>query len=325
MSILYPLKFQPILKDKIWGGKKIAQLQISNETSEKTGEAWILSGVENEETTVVNGFLADNTINELIEIYMAELVGEKNFETFGNVFPLLYKIIDANEDLSIQVHPNDEVAQKHGNSNGKSEMWYILQAEQNAEIILGFNRDMNPSEFLKNVEKQTVLDILSRQKVQVGDAYYIPSGCIHAIRKGILLAEIQQTSDLTYRIWDWNRVDENGKSRELHLEHALDAIDYNARNDGGIRSQSAVNGTAPLIKNPYFYTNEIVLTQGIEKDYTDLDSFVTLLCVKGQGTLIANHTEIEIKTGELVLIPASINTVRIFPRNSIRLLETYIL
>jgi mannose-6-phosphate isomerase len=324
MSALYPLKFQPILKDKIWGGKKIAQLQISGEATEKTGEAWILSGVENDETLVVNGFLAENTISELLEIYMAELVGEKNFETFGYEFPLLYKVIDANDDLSVQVHPNNELALERHDCYGKSEMWYIMDAEKEAEIILGFNQNTTQSNFLKSLENKTFLDILAKQKVRVGDAYYIPSGCIHAIRKGVLLAEIQQTSDITYRIWDWDRVDENGTCRELHVNEALEAINYNARNDGAMRSQGIINGTSSLIKTPYFHTNEIALTQGVEKNYSDLDSFVTLFCVKGKGTITANNISIEIKTGELVLIPATINTVQIFPTNSMRLLETYV-
>jgi len=325
MSALYPLKFTPILKDKIWGGSKIAKMQISDNATENTGEAWILSGVENDETPVSNGFLAENTINELVEIYMEDLVGEKIFETFGSEFPLLYKVIDANDDLSIQVHPNDELALKRHDCNGKSEMWYIMDAEKDAEIILGFNQDINQPKFLKNLENNTLLDILAQQKVQSGDAYYIPSGCIHAIRKGVLLAEIQQTSDITYRIWDWNRKDENGNSRELHVEEALEAINYNARNDGATRSQGIINGTSSLIKTPYFHTNEIILTQGVEKNYADLDSFVTLFCVKGQGTIVANDVSVEIKTGELVLIPANIDIARIFPTNSMRILETYIL
>ncbi|MCL2414840.1 MAG: class I mannose-6-phosphate isomerase [Bacteroidales bacterium] len=325
MSALYPLKFTPILKDKIWGGSKIAKMQISDDATENTGEAWILSGVENDETPVANGFLAENTVNELIEVYMEELVGEKNFEAFGNEFPLLYKVIDADDDLSIQVHPNDKLALKRHDCNGKSEMWYVMDAEKDAEIILGFNQDMNQPKFLKNLENNTILDILAQQKVQSGDAYYIPSGCIHAIRKGVLLAEIQQTSDITYRVWDWNRVDENGNSRELHVEEAFEAIDYNARNGGATRSQGIINGTSSLIKTPYFHTNEIILTQGVEKNYTDLDSFVTLFCVKGQGTIVANDVSVEIKTGELVLIPANIDIVRIFPTNSMRILETYIL
>ncbi|MCL2413130.1 MAG: mannose-6-phosphate isomerase, partial [Bacteroidales bacterium] len=171
----------------------------------------------------------------------------------------------------------------------------------------------------------TILDILAPQNVQSGDAYYIPSGCIHAIRKGVLLAEIQQTSDITYRLWDWNRKDENGNSRELHVEEAFEAIDYNARNDGATRSQGIINGTSALMKTPYFHTNEIILTQGIEKNYAEIDSFITLFCVKGQGTIVANEVSVEIKTGELVLIPANIDTVRIFPTNSMRILETYIL
>ena len=325
MSTLYPLKFVPVLKDKIWGGKKIAQLQISNDATETTGEAWVLSGVEDEETLVANGFLAENSINELIEIYMAELVGEKNFETFGCEFPLLYKVIDAHDDLSVQVHPNDELALERHDCSGKSEMWYIMDADKDAELILGFNQDMNPAKFLETLKGNGLLDVLARQKIRVGDAYYIPSGCIHAIRKGTLLAEIQQTSDITYRVWDWNRVDENGDSRELHLDDALMAIDYDARNDGATRSQGIINGTSSLIKSPYFHTNEIILTQGVEKNYTDLDSFVTLFCVKGQGTVVANNVSVEITSGEVVLIPASINTIRIFPTNSLRLLETYVI
>jgi len=325
MSTLYPLKFSPILKDKIWGGSKIAKLQISDDATKKTGEAWVLSGVENNETTVVNGFLSENTVNELIEIYMAELVGEKNFETFGYEFPLLYKVIDANDDLSVQVHPNNELALERHNCNGKSEMWYIIDAEKNAEIIVGFNQEMSQPKFLKSLENQEISNVLSRQNVRSGDAYYIPSGCIHALCKGVLIAEIQQTSDITYRIWDWNRVDENGNPRELHVEEALEAIDYNARNDGATRSQGIINGTSSLIKTPYFHTNEIALTQGVEKNYADLDSFVTLFCVKGQGTIIANDVSVEIKTGEVILIPASMDKVRIFPTNSIRILETYIL
>jgi mannose-6-phosphate isomerase len=325
MSQLYPLKFTPILKDKIWGGKKIAELQISDNATEKTGEAWVLSGVENDETFVANGFLAENTISELIEIYMAELVGEKNFETFGNEFPLLYKVIDASDDLSVQVHPNDDLALERHNCNGKSEMWYIMDVEKDAEIILGFNQDMNQQKFLKNLENNTLLDVLAQQKVRQGDAYYIPSGCIHSIRKGVLIAEIQQTSDITYRVWDWNRTDENGNSRELHINEALEVINYNAQNDGETRSQSIINGTSSLIKNPYFHTNEIILTQGVEKNYSDLDSFVTLFCVKGQGKIVANNVEVEIKSGEVILIPATIDTVQIYPSNSMRLLETYIL
>ncbi len=325
MSVLYPLKFRPILKDKIWGGHQIANLHIAENASENTGEAWVLSGVKGNETLVANGFLKDNTVNELLEIYMEELVGEKNFETYGNEFPLLYKLIDANDDLSVQVHPNDELAEKRHNCYGKSEMWYVINHEKDAEIILGFNQETNRAKFLESLENKELLNILSRQPVHDGDAYYIPAGCIHAIRKGLLLAEIQQTSDITYRVWDWDRVDENGESRELHLEESLDAIDYNARNDGATRAQSIINGTSSLIKTPYFHTNEIILTQAVEKNYAEMDSFVTLFCVKGQCTIEANNISTEIKTGELVLIPASIDTVRIYPAGSTRLLETYVL
>jgi mannose-6-phosphate isomerase len=184
---------------------------------------------------------------------------------------------------------------------------------------------MNQQKFLKALKNNDFLDILAEQNVRIGDAYYIPSGCIHSIRKGVLLAEIQQTSDITYRVWDWNRTDENGVSRELHVEEALAALDYNARNDGATRSQGVINGTSSLVKTPHFHTNEIALTQGVEKNYTDLDSFVTLLCIKGQGTVVANNMEVEIKTGELIFIPANIKTVQILPTNSIRILETYIL
>lgn len=324
MQSLYPFKFSPILKDKIWGGGRISSLQISEHFSEKAGEAWLLSGVDGEETLVSNGFLADNTVNELIEVYMEEIVGEKNFQTFGNEFPLLYKLIDANDDLSIQVHPDDRLALERHGCHGKSEMWYILEHEKDAEIVLGFNQDMDRSKFLEALEKRMLLDRMSRQPVRTGDAYYIPAGCVHAIRKGVFLAEIQQTSDITYRIWDWNRVDAQGNGRELHLAEALDAINYNARNDGATRAQSIINGTSSLIKTPYFYTNEIILTQAVEKNYSDLESFVTLFCVKGQGTLVANQISVTIKSGEVVLIPACIQSVQFFPINSMRILETYI-
>ncbi|MDR2907174.1 MAG: class I mannose-6-phosphate isomerase [Bacteroidales bacterium] len=325
MLQLYPLKFVPILKDKLWGGSKMAQLHIADDATDETGEAWILSGVDGDETVVANGFLADNTINELIEIYMEELVGEKNFELFETEFPLLYKLIDANADLSIQVHPDDDMALERHGCKGKSEMWYVMDASKDAEIILGFNQEMTQPKFLEHLDTKTLPDIMARQPVHVGDTYYIPAGTIHAIRKGVFLAEIQQTSDITYRVWDWDRLDENGQSRELHLDEALGAINYQARNDGATRAQALVNGTSSLVKSPYFHTNEIILTQAIEKNYADLDAFVTLFCVKGQGTIVANGESVDIKTGELVLIPANMNIVQIFPTNSIRLLETYIL
>lgn len=325
MNFLYPLKFKPIFKEKIWGGNKIQTLlgkdflPLSN-----CGESWEISGVEGEQSVVNAGNLEENELNELIEVYMGDLVGDAIYEKHGLEFPLLIKFIDSTDWLSIQVHPNDELAKSRHDGNGKSEMWYVLHAEPNAEIIVGFNREMNKETYLKHLKNKTLRDILNVEKVKTGDVFYIPAGRIHAIGPGICLAEIQQTSDFTYRIYDWNRVAENGKSRELHTDLALDAIDFTHYMQFKTTYLLEKNKVVNLVKCPYFTTNLVHLDLSIMLDYTDIDSFVIYICLAGSMSIVSSTSPVALAKGECVLLPASINKVTIVPEKESKFLEVYI-
>lgn len=325
---LYPLKFKPVLKDKIWGGSKIKSvLGIDFAPLPNCGEAWVLSGVDDNQTGIVNGFLAGNELNELVEIYMGDLVGDAVYERFGDEFPILVKFIDAADYLSIQVHPDDELAAQRDIGSGKTEMWYIIAADKDSELITGFNRQVNEATYLKHLEGKTLREILNVEKVEKGDVFYIPAGRVHAIGPGIFLAEIQQTSDATYRIYDWDRVDSQGKSRELHTEEALGAIDYKVCDDYKANYESKNNGTANLVTCPYFTTNIIQLDRAIAKDYSELDSFVIYVCVEGSITIVHNgetESQVSISQGEALLIPAVIERVDIVPSMASKILEVYI-
>jgi len=325
---LYPLKFKPVLKDKIWGGNKVKSvLGIDFSPLPNCGEVWVMSGVEENQTGIVNGFLAGNELNELVEIYMGDLVGDAVYERFGNEFPILVKFIDAADYLSIQVHPDDELAAKRGIGYGKSEMWYIIAADPGSELINGFNRKVDKDTYLKHLENKSLRNILNVEKVSKGDVFYIPAGRVHALGPGTFLAEIQQTSDTTYRIYDWDRVDKEGKTRELHVEEALDAIDFNVYDDYKSKYEAKENGTANLVTSPFFTTNLIKLDTALAKDYSELDSFVIYVCVKGSVTVVhGGETELKvnISQGEALLIPASIDRVDIVPSVSAEILEVYI-
>lgn len=325
---LYPLKFKPVLKDKIWGGSKIKdQLKIDFAPLPNCGEAWVLSGVEDNPTLVVNGFLEGNELNELVEIYMGDLVGDEIFNRFGNEFPILVKFIDAADWLSIQVHPDDELAAKRGLGNGKSEMWYIMDADNDAELITGFKRDSSPSEYVKFLEEKRLTEILNRESVKKGDVFYMPAGRVHALGPGIMLAEIQQTSDTTYRIYDWDRVDDKGNSRELHIDEALEAIDFEAHDDYKAKYKEVKNASSNMVTSPYFNTSIIVLDKAIAKDYAELDSFVIYVCVEGKLTIVHDGSEekqVTLKKGEAVLIPAIINRVDLIPSEESKILEVFI-
>jgi len=322
------MKFNPVLKDKIWGGNKIKSvLGIDFSPLPNCGEVWVLSGVDENQTGIVNGFLAGNELNELVEIYMGDLVGDAVYERFGNEFPILVKFIDAADYLSIQVHPDDELAAKRGIGYGKSEMWYIIAADPGSELINGFSRKVDKDTYLKHLENKSLRDILNVEKVSKGDVFYIPAGRVHALGPGTFLAEIQQTSDTTYRIYDWDRVDKEGKTRELHVEEALDAIDFNVYDDYKSKYEAKENGTANLVTSPFFTTNLIKLDTALAKDYSELDSFVIYVCVKGSVTVVHDgETELEVKIsqGEALLIPASIDRVDIIPSVSAEILEVYI-
>jgi len=325
MTSLYPLKFKPILKERVWGGNRLSG-EYGKKAGEKgkIGESWELSGVQGDISLVANGFLEGNNLEEIIEVYMGDLVGEEIYENFGQEFPLLIKLIDANEDLSIQVHPPDDMARERHHAYGKTEMWYILEANNNAKIYTGFNREMTKEKYVKSLEEGDIAQILNIEKPQPGDVFFIPAGRIHGIGKGVMLAEIQQTSDITYRIWDWKRNGLDGNPRELHTELAVDAIDYNSYDSYKTRVEPRLNGTVNLIDCKYFTTNLIELDQPITKDYSLIDSFVIYICVQGNAKLDWDNKSMNLEKGETVLLPALMETIGIKPLTSARILEVFI-
>ena len=326
MNELYPLKFQPVFKDKIWGGQKIKTvLGMDFGKLPNCGEAWVVSGVEGNPTLVKNGFLAGNELNELVSVYMGDLVGDDVYEKHGDEFPLLIKFIDANDWLSVQVHPDDELAEKRGMPNGKTEMWYILESDKDAELISGFNQPMTRENYLKYFEEKRLKEILNFEKVKKGDVFFIPAGRVHALGPGILLAEIQQTSDTTYRIYDWDRIDAGGMKRELHTREALDAIDFEMADQYKTRYKAKKNKTATLISCPQFTTNLLDYDQEMSKDYEELDSFVIYLGIEGTTFLTWEDGEMELQTGEAVVVPNVIKRIQLKPLAHAKLLEIFLL
>jgi mannose-6-phosphate isomerase len=325
MNELYPLKFKPIFKEKIWGGNRIrTSLGLDFSPLANCGEVWVISGVPGSETKVSNGFLKGNKLNELVEVFMDDLLGETSFVKNQVEFPILVKFIDSHDWLSVQVHPDDKLAAKRHLGNGKSEMWYVLEADQDAELISGFSRQVDQKTYLKYLHENRLKEILNTEKVNKDDVYYIPSGRVHALGPGILLAEIQQTSDTTYRIYDWDRVDEQGKSRELHVESALEAIDFKVYDSYRTTWKPKENQTSNLIDCPYFVTNLLDLNQPVEKDYTALDSFVIYIIIKGSATIQWDSSEEKMKPGETLLIPAVMGRIRINASPECKILEVYV-
>jgi mannose-6-phosphate isomerase len=326
MNKLYPLKFKPVFDDRVWGGDKIrTRMGLEFAPLERCAEAWVLSGVEGRQTIVSNGFLEGNELNEVVEVYMDDLVGGKVFETSGDIFPLLIKFIDARDWLSIQVHPDDELARKRNQLNGKTEMWYVIDADKDAQLISGFNRKVTQKQYLDHLRDKTLPEIMNFEKVASGDVFFIPAGRIHALGPGILLAEIQQTSDATYRIYDWDRVDAEGKGRELHTDLALAAIDYNIYPEYKTLYKPRPDQTVNLADSPYFTTNLLDLAQPLRKNYEELDSFVLYICLEGGMMLGYGEKEkIPVIKGEVVLIPAVLTQVEIFPDKKVKFLEVFI-
>ena len=322
---LYPLKFKPVFDDRIWGGEKIkTHLGLDFLPLTRCAEAWVLSGYEGKQTVVSNGFLAGNEINELIEIYMDDLVGEKVFEKNGEIFPLLIKFIDSRDWLSIQVHPDDELARKRNMSNGKTEMWYVLDAERDAQLIAGFKGKVTQKQYLDHLKNNTLPEIMNFEKVNPGDVFYMPAGLVHALGPGVLLTEIQQTSDATYRLFDWNRKDASGKERELHTDQALAAISFEPH-QSKIHYTSKPDETANLVESPYFTTNLIELAQPLRKNYEEVDSFVVYICLEGGMRIKCGDELTNIVKGEVVLIPAIINVVEVYPVNWVKFIEVFIM
>ncbi len=325
MNTLYPLKFKPIFKDKIWGGEKIkTELGMDYGDLPNCGEVWVISGVEGNQTVVENGFLKDNELNELVEVYMGDLIGEKNFDKFGNEFPLLIKFIDANDWLSIQVHPDDALAAKRNIGQGKTEMWFTLGADKSTQLISGFNKEMDKETYLKNLNNGTIKDILNYEDVKKGDVFFIPAGRVHALGPGMLLAEIQQTSDTTYRIFDWDRTDDKGNTRDLHTEEALDSIDFKKHNSYRTKYNSEINQTNEIVKCDKFTTNLVNFDKPTSKDIENLDSFIIYIGVEGSTILVWADGEIKINVGEAVIVPALLSQINLVPKTTSKLLEVYL-
>ena len=306
------MKFLPLYKNKVWGGNRIKEMGFDYAPLPNCGELWTLSGVSGNESVIANGFLAENTLSDALDLYMGELIGERNYQRFGNEFPVLIKIIDADDKLSIQVHPDDELARQRGMENGKTEMWYIMQADSDSEIVDGFETRVTAEEYRKFLALGRLESILHVEHPQQGDVFFIPAGRVHALGKGLLLAEIQQTSDTTYRIYDYNRPDADGKLRELHTAEALAAIDFSELRDGKTHYSYRENATVRLAECPYFTTNLIPLSKPIRKDFSTLDSFVVYLCTEGIAAVKAMDSIVPIHAGECVLVPAVADKVELF-------------
>ncbi len=323
--MLYPLKFHPIYKEKIWGGNRLHTYLGKEIPSDQTGESWEISTVPGNISVVKNGELQENDLLELIEVYMGDLVGDAVYEKFGNEFPLLIKYIDADDVLSVQVHPGDELAKERHESFGKSEMWYIIDHEPSAYIINGFEHDTDKKQYQFNLAAGTIEQLLKQIPVAPGDAFYIPAGRIHAIGAGILLAEIQQTSDITYRVYDFNRTDDKGQMRELHTDLALDALDFFAPKNIKSEYKNIANQAQQVVKSPYFQTNNLIVNKPLGKDFNHIDSFVIYMCLRGEVVFSAEDFEdVSMRKGDTILMPAIMKSFQITPKTEAHLLEVFI-
>ena len=315
-------KFEPLLKQTLWGGDKIIPFKHLNTQMERVGESWEISGVKDNETIVANGPDKGKSLNQLVSEQKAKLVGEENYQRFGDEFPLLVKFIDASQDLSIQVHPNDETAHRLGKPHGKTEMWYTLESAPGAHLYNGLKKKITPEEYEQMVANDTIVDALARYEIKEGDVFYIPAGRIHAIGSGCFVTEIQETSDVTFRIYDYKRKDKDGNYRELHTKEAAQSIDYTVLPNYRAGYEPILNEGVQLIECPYFTTAVYDLTEPMTLDYSELDSFVILIAVKGEGTIKANGEEMTFKMGDTILLPATTNEVKI--EGEVKFLETYV-
>ncbi|MBR2231520.1 MAG: class I mannose-6-phosphate isomerase [Prevotella sp.] len=320
---MQPIKFQPLLKQTLWGGDKIVTFKHLDSQLENVGESWEISGVKDNETIVKEGPLKGKSLNEVVAELKDRLVGKENYQRFGDEFPLLIKFIDARQDLSIQVHPNDEIAHKQGKPHGKTEMWYLMESEPGAKLYCGLKKQITPDQYKEMVDNDTICDALAQYEVKEGDCFFLPAGRIHAIGPGCFLAEIQQTSDVTYRIYDYKRKDKNGNYRELHTKLAAESINYQVENDYRTHYVGRLNKGVSLVQCPYFCTAVYDLNEPMTLDYSELDSFVILIGLKGEGKIIDNEgNEVSIMAGDTLLIPATTETLSV--SGTVKFLETYI-
>ena len=318
-----PLKFKALLKQTIWGGDKIIPFKHLDDHLENVGESWESSGVPGNETVVADGEYAGKKLNELVIEQKDKLVGKANYERFGDEFPLLIKFIDARQDLSIQVHPTDEIAKRQGKERGKTEMWYIMDSDKDAKLYSGLKMQITPEQYKAMVEDDTITDALAQYEVKEDDCFFLPAGRIHAIGTGCFLAEIQQTSDVTYRIYDFKRKDKDGNYRQLHTKEAAECINYTVEDDYRTHYEHKKNEGVTLVECPYFTTAVYDLDEPMMLDYSELDSFVILIGLKGKGTITDNEgNTVTISAGESILVPATTDTLKV--EGTIKMLETYV-
>ena len=318
-----PLKFKALLKQTLWGGDKIIPFKHLTDNLENVGESWEISGVKGNETPVTEGEFAGRSLNDVVTTMKEKLVGKANYERFGDEFPLLIKFIDARQDLSIQVHPTDEIAQKQGKERGKTEMWYIRDSDPDAKLYSGLKKEITPEEYKAMVEDDTITEALAQYAVKEGDCFFLPAGRIHAIGTGCFLAEIQQTSDVTYRIYDFKRKDKDGNYRQLHTKEAAECINYQVESNYRTEYAPLKNQGIALVNCPYFSTAVYDLDEPMTLDYSELDSFVILIGMKGEGTSTDNEgNTVSLQAGESMLIPATTQTLKV--EGTIKFLETYV-
>ena len=320
---MQPIKFNPLLVQTLWGGEKIIPFKHLNSDLTQVGESWEISGVKGNETVVSEGEFKDKRLNELVEELKGKLVGEANYKRFGNDFPLLIKFIDARQELSIQVHPTDELAQKRGKLRGKTEMWYIMDSDENAKLRAGMKEKITPEQYKQMVEDDTITEAIAEYKVKEGDCFFLPAGRIHSIGTGCFLAEIQQTSDVTYRIYDFKRKDKDGNYRDLHTEEAAECIDYNVEPNYRTEYTPVKNEGVALVECPYFTTAVYDLNEPMTLDYSELDSFVIFIGLKGSGEITDNEgNTTTLCEGETILFPATTREIKV--TGNIKFLETYV-
>lgn len=315
-------KFEPLLKQTLWGGDKIIPFKHLDTQMERVGESWELSGVKDNETIVAGGKDKGKSLNQLVREQKEKLVGQENYLRFGDEFPLLIKFIDARQDLSIQVHPDDETAHRQGKARGKTEMWYVLESADGARLYSGLKQKITSEQYKAMVEDDTITDALARYEVHEGDVFFIPAGRIHAIGAGCFVAEIQQTSDVTYRIYDFKRKDKDGHYRELHTKEAAESIDYTVLPNYRAGYEPKENEGVQLVECPYFTTAVYDLTEPMTLDYSDLDSFIVLIAVKGEATVTCQGESMSFRMGDTILLPATTEEVKV--DGTVRFLETFV-
>lgn len=318
----YPIRFEPILKEKVWGGSKLCTVLNKPTISQSIGESWEISGVADNISQVANGIYKGYTITELIQQYKEMFVGVANYGRFGNEFPLLIKFLDAKTNLSVQVHPDDEMAIAEHNSFGKTEMWYIMDHDEDAEIVVGLKDKNVDSNILREIDRDNVYDVFNTEKVKTGDAFFIPAGKVHAIGAGVLAAEIQQTSDITYRVYDWDRVDAEGTARELHIDQSIRAT-KKFKEDSKKKFSVQTNATSNIVESDFFTTNIFKTKEVFRKDYSNVDSFVILMCLDGCASVTVDASTEIVSKGETILLPADTSNASFFSKNA-QFLEVYI-